>query len=193
MTDRMELQRREFDAAAEFAKQLERHNRTAVVDDDYPQVRHQYEGALAGLIDAMKANGRFGPGNRYCLHAPASAPVPALTFAAFRLANLARCTKWHPEGIESWSASDWLTAVTGELGELASLLKMRNRERDRLPGNKFSPTDKMIADEVADVFTYLDLLAARLGVDLGRATVEKFNEVSARVGFSDRIELPSDA
>jgi NTP pyrophosphatase (non-canonical NTP hydrolase) len=113
-----------------------------------------------------------------------------LTFAAFRAANLARCLKWHPQGIGSWSPPDWLTAVTGELGELASLLKMRNRERDGLPGNKFSPTDKQIADELADVLTYLDLLAAALDVDLGRATVEKFNEVSARVGFPDRIPAP---
>jgi hypothetical protein len=66
---------------------------------------------------------------------------------------------------------------------------MRNRERDGLPGNKFSPSDKQVADELADVLTYLDLLAAALGVDLGRAAVEKFNEVSVRVGFPDRIEL----
>lgn len=112
-----------------------------------------------------------------------------LTFDAFRKANVARCLKWHPAGIESWSPSDWLTAVTCELGELASLLKMRNRERDGLPGNKFSPSHKQIADELADVLTYLDLLAEALGVNLGAAAVEKFNEVSARVGFHDRIEL----
>jgi len=116
--------------------------------------------------------------------------TPTLTFDAFRAANVARCIKWHPAGIESWSPSDWLTAVTGELGELASLLKMRNRERDGLPGNKFSPTDEQIADELADVLTYIDLLAFVLGVDLGRAAVEKFNRVSERVGFPDRIELP---
>jgi NTP pyrophosphatase (non-canonical NTP hydrolase) len=114
-------------------------------------------------------------------------PAPALTFDAFRAANVARCLKWHPQGIESWSPSDWLTAVTGELGELASLLKMRNRERDGLPGNKFSPTQKQIADELADVATYLDLLAEVLGVNLGHAVAEKFNEVSERVGFPDRI------
>lgn len=112
-----------------------------------------------------------------------------LTFEGFRAANVARCVKWHPNGISSWSPADWLTAVTGELGELASLLKMRNRERDGLPGNKFSPTDKMVADELADVLTYLDLLAEALKVDLGRAAVAKFNEVSERVGFPDRINL----
>ena len=112
-----------------------------------------------------------------------------MTFDEFRAANVARCIKWHPAGIQSWSASDWLTAVTGELGELASLIKMRNRERDGLPGNKFSPTDKQVADELADVFTYLDLLAASLDINLGKAVVEKFNEISERVGFSDRIEI----
>lgn len=120
-------------------------------------------------------------------------PVRAcLTFDAFRVANVTRCLRWHPKGIDSWSPSDWLTALVGEVGELASLLKMMKREADGLPGNKFSPTSKMIADEIADVQTYLDLLAASLGVDLGRATVEKFNEVSERVGFPDRIDLRAD-
>lgn len=123
--------------------------------------------------------------------AQGAVPPGPLTFDAFRAANVARCLKWHPQGIESWSPSDWLTAVTGELGELASLLKMRNRERDSLPGNKFSPTQKQIADELADVATYLDLLAEVLGVDLGRAVAEKFNEVSERVGFPDRIPVPA--
>jgi NTP pyrophosphatase (non-canonical NTP hydrolase) len=119
----------------------------------------------------------------------AQRPTQALTFDAFMAANVARCLRWHPDGLESWSPSDWLTAVTGELGELASLLKMRNRERDGLPGNKFSPSDRQVADELADVLTYLDLLAATLGVDLGRAAAQKFNEVSKRVGFPDRIEI----
>lgn len=110
-----------------------------------------------------------------------------LTFNQFRTANVARCLKWHPAGIESWSSSDWLTAIMGELGELASLIKMSNRERDGLPGNKFSPTQRMVADEVADVLTYLDLFAASQGIDLGIAAIRKFNEVSERVGFPDRI------
>lgn len=123
-----------------------------------------------------------------CTGKSEAAPPPvALTFGAFREANVRRCLKWHPAGIGSWSPSDWLTAITGELGELASLVKMRNRERDGLPGNKFSPTQKQIADEIADVLTYLDLFATAVGVDLGAAAVEKFNEVSERVGFPDRI------
>lgn len=116
-----------------------------------------------------------------------------LTFAQLRAANVARCLKWHPGGIESWSASDWMTAIVGELGEAAGLIKMRNRERDGLPGNKFSPTSKQLADELADVQIYLDLLAAMQGIDLGAAVVSKFNEVSERVGFPDRIVPASQA
>ena len=110
-----------------------------------------------------------------------------LTFRKFREANVTRCLKWHPAGLQSWSPSDWLTAITGELGELASLLKMRNRERDGLPGNKFSPTRKQIEGEIADVFTYLDLLAASMDINLDDAVITKFNEISERVGFPDRV------
>jgi NTP pyrophosphatase (non-canonical NTP hydrolase) len=113
--------------------------------------------------------------------------TPDLTFNKFRDANVTRCLKWRPHGIESWSDSDWIVAILGELGELASLIKMRNRERDGLAGNKFSPTDEQVANEAADVYTYLDLFCARNGIDLGRAAVDKFNEVSVRVGFPDRI------
>lgn len=167
------------------------------------QLRKSLKDVLRMLEAAHRQSGIHGTDNkrivaaRSVLNAPPSlyaAPPQAqqaqpvgLTFDAFRDANVKRCVKWHPAGIASWSPSDWLTAVTGELGELASLLKMRNRERDGLPGNKFSPTDKQIADEIADVFTYLDLLAEVLGIDLGRAAVEKFNEVSERVGFPDRL------
>ena len=110
-----------------------------------------------------------------------------LTFARFREANVARCIKWHPNGIESWSASDWVAAATGELGEAAGVIKMMNRERDGLPGNKIKPTKEMLAKELADVITYVDLLAAREGIDLAEALVQKFNEVSERVGFPDRL------
>jgi hypothetical protein len=63
----MKLQRAEFDAADEMAKRLRALDQTPIVDDDYPEVRHRYESALAHLIAAMKANGRFVKGNRYGL------------------------------------------------------------------------------------------------------------------------------
>jgi len=67
MTDKMQTQRAEFDAADRLAECLRRHNMTPVVDDDYPSVRHDYEGALDVFVETMKANGRFAEGNRYGL------------------------------------------------------------------------------------------------------------------------------
>jgi len=63
----MVSQSNEIAAAAALAKQVRRLEMTAVVDDDFPEVKHAYEGALADLIRAMKANGRFTSGNRYGL------------------------------------------------------------------------------------------------------------------------------
>ncbi|CAB4194406.1 hypothetical protein UFOVP1254_44 [uncultured Caudovirales phage] len=89
-----------------------------------------------------------------------------LTFSAFRTANVTRCLKWHPQGIDSWSSADWFVAILGEFGELASLVKMWNRERDDLPGNKFAPTAELLGKEAADVVTYLDLFCASWEIPL---------------------------
>lgn len=55
----MDLQRLEFEAADTLATQIERLNNTPIVDDDYPMVRHHYEGALQAFIKAIRANGRL--------------------------------------------------------------------------------------------------------------------------------------
>ena len=55
--------------------------------------------------------------------------------------------------------------------------------------------------ELADTFTYLDLLATAAGIDLERAVISKFNQVSAKNNFPERIagsawiggRLPSSA
>lgn len=116
-----------------------------------------------------------------------------LTFEALRAANIARCKKWHPGGVADWSLSDWMTATAGELGEAANVIKKLNRVRDGLVGNKetLEELQRALAYELADTLIYLDLVAAAAGVDLGRAVIEKFNIVSERNGFSDR--LPVDA
>ncbi len=67
MDNRYETQRKEFDAADNFSKNLKRLFQTPIVDDDYPEVRHEFESSLANLVRAMKDNGRFEKGNRYGL------------------------------------------------------------------------------------------------------------------------------
>jgi NTP pyrophosphatase (non-canonical NTP hydrolase) len=112
-----------------------------------------------------------------------------LTFAALRAANIVRCARWHSGGVESWSLSDWMTATCGELGEAANVVKKLNRVRDGLAGNDKTPEQlrEMLGKELADTAIYLDLLAASAGVDLGRAIIDKFNEVSVRNNFPDRL------
>lgn len=44
-----------------------------------------------------------------------------------------------------------------------------------------------VAEEIADVVIYADVLAQKLGIDLGEAVREKFNKVSARIG--SKVEL----
>lgn len=114
-----------------------------------------------------------------------------LRFSTLRAANLARLPQFRnangdrshpkPDGSD-WSLNDWMTAVCGEVGELANLLKKVRREDFTLNEKK-----QEIADEIADVAIYLDILAMRCGVDLGQAIAEKFNATSRKVGATTRI------
>ena len=113
-----------------------------------------------------------------------------LTFRKVRETNVKRCNRWHPEGINSWSLSDWGVALGGEVGEIQDVIKKLNRVRDGLVGNRGLTKEDLLVEfkkEIADSFLYLDLLAAAGGVDLEEAVVEKFNEVSDRVGFPEKL------
>lgn len=56
---RITLQNAEFDALDNLVRKYAVLTKVAVVDDDYPEVRHYYETALRDFVAAMKANGRF--------------------------------------------------------------------------------------------------------------------------------------
>jgi NTP pyrophosphatase (non-canonical NTP hydrolase) len=101
-----------------------------------------------------------------------------LSLAELRRQNVARCEEsFYPLG--DWSESDWATALAGEVGEAANLVKKRRR------GEHIPASD--VGKELADVVIYADLLAARMGIDLSAAIVQKFNEVSDRVASSRRL------
>lgn len=114
-----------------------------------------------------------------------------LTFNALRRANVERLPLFknkhgkpahsEPDGSD-WSESDWLEAVVGELGEYANVHK--KFKRGDLTREEFT---ELAASELADVVTYLDILAFRLGIELGSAVKHKWNEVSKRVGCTLRI------
>ena len=125
-----------------------------------------------------------------------------LTFNVLRGANKARLPQFknkhgeiahsQPDGSD-WSPAQWLQAVIGELGEYANLRK--KYERGDLTEAEFA---EAAAKELADVQTYLDILAFRCldtpgnphpkGINLGQATMDKFNEVSRRVNSTVRID-----
>ena len=101
-----------------------------------------------------------------------------LTFEELRVNNIRRCQEsFH--GLQEWSPTDWGCAMAGEAGETCNKLK-KLRRGEHIPISE-------IADEIADVVIYCDLLAARLGIDLGDAVRSKFNTVSNRVGSEIKL------
>jgi NTP pyrophosphatase (non-canonical NTP hydrolase) len=100
--------------------------------------------------------------------------MDTLTFAELREPNVRRCNEYF-KTCADWTPADWMTALTGEQGELANLLKKIRRGDFTLEEKR-----EEVAKEIADVAIYLDLLASKLGIDLGKAVREKFNEVSDR-------------
>lgn len=112
----------------------------------------------------------------------------SLNFDTLRRANIARLPQFknkkgnpahsEPDGSD-WSPAQWLQAAMGELGEYANFRK--KYERGDISLEEFNAE---AGKELADVQIYLDILAFQLGVDLGQAVINKFNEVSTRVGAS---------
>jgi len=108
-----------------------------------------------------------------------------LTFSKLRNANVKRCEDvFHP--LDSWSPTDWATAMAGECGEACNNIK-KLRRLDGTDGSldtKYERT-RLIYEtgkELADLVIYADLLSARLGIDLGDMVANKFNEVSEKRG-----------
>ncbi len=118
--------------------------------------------------------------------------MTAFDWRRFSAANRLRCES--PEGfnhkIADWSASDWMVATFGELGEAANVVKKLNRERDGIAGNSDAKVKLMdqLTQEFADTFIYLDLMAQALGIDLPAAVVQTFNAKSWLIGSCVRVD-----
>lgn len=115
-----------------------------------------------------------------------------LTFGRFAEVNRLRCESVTGFGhfLNSWSASDWMTALVGEVGEAANIIKKLNRCRDGISGNKETREQLkcLLTSELADTFIYLDLLCQSQGVDLGQAVIDKFNATSDKLGCLIKIK-----
>jgi NTP pyrophosphatase (non-canonical NTP hydrolase) len=100
-----------------------------------------------------------------------------LSFKELRKANVERCHEsFHP--VEDWSPTDWACALAGEVGEACHVVK--RMRRGELTGGS-------LADELADIVIYADLMAERCDINLGDAIRRKFNETSEKVGST--VEL----
>lgn len=114
-----------------------------------------------------------------------------LSFRKLAERNLERCEKdFHT--LEAWSITDWACALGGETGECLNEVKKLRRHipADMPPKTITGKASAMpacaqklqaIGEELADIVIYADLLAQRLGLDLGTCVVKKFNRTSKEI------------
>lgn len=111
---------------------------------------------------------------------------------AFSHSNAIRCGSGFGHNINDWTTSDWIVATLGELGEAANIVKKLNRVRDDIKGNRLDDSQEklmgQLADEIADTFIYLDLLATSLGMSLEQIVKEKWNVTSDRIGYKTYVK-----
>jgi NTP pyrophosphatase (non-canonical NTP hydrolase) len=101
-----------------------------------------------------------------------------------RLAQIERQKLWDSGSM--LDLSYFGNAAAGEMGEACNIIKKLERERFGLPGSR--STVELLADELADVVIYLDLIAAKTGINLEAAIKNKFNKDSTEHGFDVLID-----
>lgn len=101
-------------------------------------------------------------------------PVVLMTFDRLRYLNTERARDIFPHG-EQWSEMEWGCAIAGEVGEMCNMLQKR--------AGPLPVSDSAIANEMADAIIFIDRLAERMGIDLGREVARKFDIVSSRHGW----------
>lgn len=123
-----------------------------------------------------------------------------LTFDELQEANRVRGAKWgESPGIDfrgmelGGEAGELLEAVldaahvAARAGKAMNAVKKLSRHEKGMPGG--NPDLEAVADEIGDVIISCSLLANDLGINLGEATVNKFNKTSVKHGFSDRLPV----
>jgi NTP pyrophosphatase (non-canonical NTP hydrolase) len=104
-----------------------------------------------------------------------------LTFKKFQKINAKRSIEIYPDN--KFDEYFYAMALAGEVGEACNILKKIKR------GSKKQDEKSLeeLRHELGDIATYLALLADRLGVQLDKCIIEKFNLVSEK--FLSKIKL----
>jgi NTP pyrophosphatase (non-canonical NTP hydrolase) len=123
-------------------------------------------------------------------------PVSDLTFRLLAETNRTRCQRWHPGfPADSWTGADWSNAMQGEAGEAGNVVKKLRRAELNTRG-ALDPSVETLREqlgaEIADTVIYADLLAQFYGLDLAEHVARKFNAVSSREGFPERLPQPGE-
>jgi len=108
-----------------------------------------------------------------------------LKFSQLRLANEIRASEWTKGSKTNLGVEFAMIELAGEVGELANQIKKQLRHQAGIVGG--DDNLEAIRQELADVVICADLLARKLGVDLGRAVVDKFNYTSDKHGFATKL------
>jgi NTP pyrophosphatase (non-canonical NTP hydrolase) len=88
-------------------------------------------------------------------------------------------------GCNTWTLSDYMVALTGEVGEAANIIKKINRGDFTL-----DEVRELLAEEFADIQSYLPLCATKADIDLAASTIAKFNKVSTRIKSPITLSSP---
>jgi NTP pyrophosphatase (non-canonical NTP hydrolase) len=106
-----------------------------------------------------------------------------MDLSKLRDANNARQIEWKASDLDlSFKGNE----LAGEVGEACNVIKKLERERLGINGSR--DTVEHLGEELADVIICVDLIAAKLGIDLSKAVVNKFNLTSEKVGLTTKLE-----
>lgn len=104
--------------------------------------------------------------------------------------NLQRCEAWH-KGDEPWTPERWITAIVGELGEMANNVKKEFRAKDGsvgiLKGESLENLHEEIEKEWADTMLYMILFAGYNNINPSEAIRKVFNAKSEQLRFKERL------
>lgn len=112
-----------------------------------------------------------------------------LTIRELQEINAHRKEEWH-KNMLPWTLGDWGNAMAGECGEACNVIKKIRRQQCGQKGTLDPDITTLrfdLGEELADTMLYLLLVAQEAGLDMEEEIRGKFNSVSIREGFPQRL------